>query len=214
MSDQFDSLVPDARVFLETLATNNTKDWFTAHKSDYDTKLKAPALALLDTMSAFLEKQTGTVPQTKLFRPHRDVRFSKDKTPYHTHLHMLWTTPPTGCFLGIAPGYVSVGAGVMGFDKDGLTKWRNAIDGAAGDQIAEALKGLRNRNARISAPELKRVPAPFDKTHPHGDLLRHKSLTAWFDLSGQDIKKGGLITQIEAAFSELLPLGKALQPLL
>ena len=214
MKDPFDSLVPDARSFLGDLAQNNTRDWFLAHKADYDTRLRAPALALLDTLSAFLEKQAGTVPQTKLFRPNRDIRFSSDKTPYHTHLHMLWNTPPIGWFFGISPDYVSIGAGAMGFDKQTLPRWRTAMDGPKGIEVANLLDALTRKGARISEPELKRVPAPFDKAHAHGDLLRRKSLSVWFDLSEADIKKGGLTQQIEAAFSEMLPLGKMLQSLL
>ncbi|MEP2534053.1 TIGR02453 family protein [Shimia sp.] len=212
MSSGFDTLVPDARAFLADLSNNNSRDWFLANKDTYDTALKAPALALLDTVAASLEKQTGQVPGTKLFRPHRDVRFSKDKTPYHTHLHLLWTTPPIGWFFGISGDYVTVGAGAMGFDKNALTAWRASVDGPAGGKITKTLSDLSAKGARISDPELKRVPAPYDKDHPNADLLRRKSLTAWFDLSDADIKKGGLITKIETAFAELLPLGTALHP--
>ena len=214
MRDSLDSLVPDARRFLSDLKQNNTREWFLAHKTDYDARLKAPALVLLDTLSAFLEKQTGTAPQTKLFRPNRDIRFSKDKTPYHTHLHMLWNTPPIGWFLGISPDYVSIGAGVMGFDKETLQIWRDAVAGPKGIEVSGLLDALTHKGARISDPELKRVPAPFDKAHANGDLLRRKSLSVWFDLSEADVKKGGLTQQIEAAFSEMLPLGKMLQSLL
>lgn len=117
-SDPFATLISDSRAFLNALADNNTKDWFNDNKPTYEAQLRAPALALLDTMAASLEKQSGQVPSTKLFRPHRDVRFSKDKTPYHLHLHMLWSTPPVGYFFGIGRDYLSVGGGIMGFDKD------------------------------------------------------------------------------------------------
>ena len=142
------------------------------------------------------------------------MRFSKDKTPYHTHLHMLWTTGRVGWFLGISTGYVTAGAGAMGFDKDGLQRWRAAVDGPEGDRIAACVTALSASGARISDPELKRVPAPFDMDHPHAGLLRRKSLTAWHDLTEADIKKGGLIAGIETAFSELQPLARVLRPLL
>ncbi|PSL21821.1 TIGR02453 family protein [Shimia abyssi] len=213
MTHDFDTLIPDARAFLRELSQNNTRDWFLANKNSYDTQLKAPALALLDILAATLETDTGQVPSTKLFRPHRDVRFSKDKTPYHTHLHMLWSTPPTGWFLGISADYVTVGAGVMGFDKSALTSWRAAVD-HSGETISQTLTALTEIGARLSDPELKRVPAPYAKEHPHADLLRRKSMTAWFDLSETDIQKGGLITRIKTAFSELSPLESALRSLL
>ena len=214
MSMDFDKLVPRARAFLGELEQNNTRGWFNDHKAQYEDTLKTPALALLDKIAASLEKQTGVVPATKLFRPQRDVRFSKDKTPYHTHLHMLWTTGRVGWFLGISTGYVTAGAGAMGFDKDGLQRWRAAVDGPGGDRIAACVTALSASGARISDPELKRVPAPFDKDHPHAGLLRRKSLTAWHDLTEADIKKGGLIAGIETAFSELQPLATVLRPLL
>ena len=77
----FSTLISDAKTFLRDLALNNTRDWFHAHKTVYDTKLRDPAKALLEEMSPRLSTLTGCPISTKLFRPHRDVRFSKDKTP-------------------------------------------------------------------------------------------------------------------------------------
>lgn len=88
MTDRFARLIPDARAFLTELSANNTRDWFTTRKSRYEADLKAPALALLEEGAQAIARITGQMPHTKLFRPHRDVRFSKDKTPYHTHLHL------------------------------------------------------------------------------------------------------------------------------
>ena len=173
-ADPFATLIFDSRAFLNTLADNNSKDWFAEHKATYESQLKSPALALLDTVSASLEKHTGQVPSTKFFRPHRDVRFSKDKTPYHLHLHMLWSTPPTGFFFGIGRDYLSVGGGIMRLDKDKLTRWRALVDGINGAKIAAALDDLQTQGARMDSPELKRVPAPFDKDHPQAALLKRK----------------------------------------
>ncbi len=115
MTSEFSRLVPDARAFFSALAANNTRDWFLANKATYEAELRLPAMALLDTLGADIERIMGTPPTPKLFRPHRDVRFSKDKTPYHLHLHLLWSTPPVGWFLGIGRDYLSVGGGVIGF---------------------------------------------------------------------------------------------------
>ncbi|WP_412555020.1 DUF2461 domain-containing protein [Shimia sp. MIT1388] len=212
-SDPFAILISDSRAFLNSLADNNTKDWFNENKPTYEALLKAPALALLDTMAASLEKQTGQVPSTKLFRPHRDVRFSKDKTPYHLHLHMLWSTPPVGYFFGIGRDYLSVGGGIMGFDKDRLTHWRAAVDGPKGAQLFDAIADLQAQGARMDDPELKRVPAPFDKDHPQAALLKRKSCTVWFDYEESDITKGGLVPQLETTFQNLQPLTQLLATL-
>lgn len=211
--DPFATLISDSRAFLSALADNNTKDWFGENKPTYEAQLKAPALALLDTVAASLGKQTGHVPSTKLFRPHRDVRFSKDKTPYHLHLHMLWSTPPVGYFFGIGREYISVGGGIMGFDKDRLTSWRTAVVGPKGTQIAAVLADLQSQGARMDAPELKRVPAPYDKDHPQVALLKRKSCTVWFDFEESALTKGGLVPQLETAFQNLQPLMQLLATL-
>jgi uncharacterized protein (TIGR02453 family) len=209
----FATLISDSRAFLSALSDNNSKDWFTENRPAYEAQLKAPALALLDTVAASLEKQTGQVPSTKLFRPHRDVRFSKDKTPYHLHLHMLWSTPPVGYFFGIGRDYLSVGGGIMGFDKDQLTRWRAALDGPKGAQLAAVISDLQSQGARMDDPELKRVPAPFDKDHPQAALLKRKSCTVWFDFEESEITKGGLVPQLETAFQNLQPLTQLLATL-
>ncbi|WP_299419753.1 TIGR02453 family protein [uncultured Shimia sp.] len=212
-ADPFATLISDSRAFLNALADNNTKEWFNDNKPTYEAQLKTPALALLDTMAASLEKQTGQVPSTKLFRPHRDVRFSRDKTPYHLHLHMLWSSPPVGYFFGIGRNYLSVGGGIMGFDKNQLTRWRAAVDGPKGVQLAGAIADLQCQGARMDSPELKRVPVPFDKDHPQAALLKRKSCTVWFDFEESDITKGGLTSQLETAFQNLQPLTQMLAAL-
>lgn len=182
MTDPFAQLIPDARAFLSDLSANNDRTWFNDHKPDYDARLKAPAKLLLEQVSHNLSCDPGWTAKGKLFRAQRDVRFSKDKTPYHLHLHLLWAIPPAGLFFGIAPGYVRVGGGIMAFEKTALIRWREAVSGPGGDEIATILSPLAAEGFATEAPELKRVPAPYDKDHPHAGLLRRKGLTVWRDL--------------------------------
>lgn len=206
----FDRLIPDARAFLSELEANNTRDWFTANKARYDAQLKQPAIALLEDMRPRITKMTGLDAGTKLFRAHRDVRFSKDKRPYNTHLHMMW--PLLGearqnpvFFFGIGLDYVTAGAGVMGLDKPVLADWRNLVD-LDTDRILGVIAGLKAAGYALRPPELKRVPAPFDKDHPAGDLLRMKSVSASRDLGAQP----NLVTALDRAFDDLWPLNKVL----
>lgn len=204
MTDPFHKLVGDARAFLGELALNNTRDWFTANRARYDRDLKDPAGRLLEQVAESIGPDTGT----KLFRPQRDVRFSRDKTPYTTHLHMLWTLPggasPVGLFFGISPQYVTVGGGVMGFDKTALNAWRTALDGSRGAAIAGEIDALKAAGWRVSEPELKRVPAPHDKDHPWGEHLRRKSITVWSDLAGD--RQLRPLAEIGSARARLTPL--------
>lgn len=203
MQDPFATLIPDTRAFLGELAQHNDRDWFNTQKARYEADLKTPAQHLADGLGADLARH-GRPAKAKLFRPQRDVRFSKDKTPYHLHLHLLWDLGATGFFFGVAPGYVRIGGGAMSFGKDQLAQWRAGVDGEAGDQIVAELDILRLRHFAPDGPELKRVPPPYPASHPHGDLLRRKSLTVWQDVpqSRWDHPQDAL----HSAFATLFPL--------
>lgn len=169
----------NVRSFLEDLSRNNERDWFRMQKSRYDAEVKRPAERLLESLVPKLEAQTGQTVRTKLFRPHRDVRFSEDKTPYHVHLHAVWSVPDgRGWYFGLAPDYATLGGGIMSFDDEQLENWREAVEGPAGDEL---LGLLTEMSARVDPPELKRVPAPHGRDHPHEDLLRRTGLVAWID---------------------------------
>lgn len=199
----YETFITEAQRFLTALAQDNTRDWFTAQKPRYEAELKAPAEHLLASLAPMLEALSGAPVQTKLFRPQRDVRFSKDKTPYHTHLHMLWKVPEgPGWFFGLSPDHVTAGAGMMGFDKDRLDRYRAAVDGPAGAELADILTAL---GGRMAPPELKRVPAPYDKDHPRAALLRRKSLAVWQDALEPELR-GDLPGGLMAVFDRFQPL--------
>ncbi len=206
----FDTLIPDAQTFVRALARDNTRDWFLAHKADYDAKLRAPALALLDALTPKLVELSGCPVVPKLFRANRDVRFSKDKTPYKTHLHMMWTIE-TGTrqnpvmFFGIDPDSVTVGTGMMEFSKEVLADWRKMVD-LDGAYITQKLSLVTDKGYTPWEPKLKRVPSPFDKDHAHGDLLRQKGLV----VTGTPPLTGDLVADLDAAFTDLWPLSDML----
>ena len=206
----FDTLITDAQTFLHALAKDNTRDWFQAHKTDYDTKLRDPAKALLEEISPKLQTLTGCTVTSKLFRANRDVRFSKDKTPYTTHLHMMWSVEAGArqnpvFFFGVNQTEVTVGTGMMEFTKDVLIDWRKMVD-LDGDHMATKISSVTDQGYALWDPKLKRVPPPFDKDHPHGTLLRQKGLVA----TGQLLAQGDLVTPLDAAFKTLWPLSDML----
>lgn len=187
----FAQLIPDARAYLAELAQNNTRDWFNTHKDRYEDQLRAPASRLLEKVALAISNRSGRQVTTKLFRPQRDVRFSKDKTPYKTHLHMLWmldgtatSTAGQGCalFFGIDVDGCKTGGGIMGFSKTQIPRWRSAVDGEAGDAASALVDILALKGFAARPPELQRTPAPYGKAHPHGDLLRRKSLSFWHQM--------------------------------
>ena len=125
---------------------------------------------LLDTLAPKLAAKLDQPVTTKLFRANRDVRFSKDKTPYSLHLHMLWTPQGNGSqpayFFGIAGDYVTAGAGIMGFDKSQQSEWRAWVSEREGAALQSKIDAVLATGATLRKPELKRVPSPFDKDHP------------------------------------------------
>ena len=210
----FDQLIPDARRFTSELRDNNTRDWFHANKDRFDDRLRTPALALLDAMCGPLRDLTGHDATPKLFRPQRDVRFSKDKTPYKAHLHMLWRLAAGGrqdpaLFFGIDPEGASVGVGVFDFGKDVLADWRKMID-LDGPRFASAIEGAQAQGWQLWEPDLKRVPPPFGKDHPQADLLRHKRLVMTRALPGD----GPLTDRLTSAYAETLPVLRVLDSVL
>lgn len=204
MDDLFKPFIAETQSFLNRLAQNNSRDWFIENKTEFDQRLKAPAMVLLDVLSDDVRDLCGLTPTVKLFRQNRDVRFSKNKAPYKTHLHMLWETARPGggkaaWFFGIERDGVRAGGGVLGFDAPTLLSYRASVDhGPLGAALDAARKTFVFRE-----PELKRVPAPFPADHPRGAFLRQKSLIGWraLDQGFEDLPRA--ITQV---FKEFAPV--------
>ncbi len=169
--------------FLRALKQNNSRDWFNDNKTWYETAWKAPAQGFIDAMCFRLQAETDTPHSAKLFRIHRDIRFSKDKTPYNTHLHILFTREGSkaGLFFGLNTDRLVLGAGMMGFDKGQLAAYREAVAGKSGETLHADLAPLIQAGGRMNEPDLARVPKPYEADHPRGDLLRRKSITVWQD---------------------------------
>jgi uncharacterized protein (TIGR02453 family) len=158
--------------FYDDLEMDNTKSWWTAHKEVYETSVRAPMAALLTE----LEEEFGTA---KLFRPYRDVRFAKDKTPYKTHQGAyVAVAPSTGWYVQVAAPGVRVGAGFYDATSDRLARIRTAIDeDRRGKQLEKLLGKLTAAGWSVGGDKLKTTPRGYDADHPRIDLLRHKSLS-------------------------------------
>jgi uncharacterized protein (TIGR02453 family) len=198
--------------FLKALKANNDRDWFNANKPRYERVLKQPTELFCSEMTARLRRLTGIAHNAKVYRIHRDVRFSKDKTPYSAHLHVSFVpeterpSPPAWMF-GVDPQCVAIGVGCIAFDKPGLDAFRNAVDGGSGARLSKLLAALRKEGVRVSEPELKRVPAPFAGDHPRADLLRRKGLSVWIDIDDPyAISRIDFADRCETHFKRLKPL--------
>ncbi|KMW56690.1 hypothetical protein AIOL_001645 [Candidatus Rhodobacter oscarellae] len=216
MSDGFVALVDRSVAFFAELRDNNTKDFFEPRKDFYTSEIKKPAELLAKVLGGEIGRATGRALKPKLFRIYRDVRFSKDKTPYNAHLHLSWTEPQSGApawFFGAAPDYLILGMGLMQIDGPALTRFRALVD-AQGDALAADLaKAGAEAGVTISdwgpAP-LKRVPKPYEQDHPHAALLKRKAFAAHGPLA-PSWREEGLLPAVLRNVSAMLPLWKRLR---
>lgn len=188
----FQGIPRDATRFLADLARHNNRAWFTENKSRYQKSVETPAKILLEALTFELSALAGEPVGGKIFRLHRDVRFSKDKTPYNTHVRMLFHalgSEEGACgvkpafYFSLEPDMVITGAGSMEFPKATLEAYRAAVDDPkTGATLARLLaKYPVKEGYRVEEPGLKRVPAGFSADHPRAGLLRQKGFVLWHE---------------------------------
>ncbi len=202
---------PKAVAFLADLKAHNDREWFADHKGDYETYVKDASVAFCRLMVEGLDGLTGGAHQSKIFRIYRDVRFAKDKTPYKPYQHILFAAgdhrqTTSAWFFGLEPDRLVLGAGKFSFDGEGLVRYREAVAGSRGAELAQIVEALQGQGARLNEPQLKRVPSGYDKDHPRADLLRRKGLALWIDLDVGVATEGDLVATCLAAFERLRPL--------
>ncbi|MFF0344603.1 DUF2461 domain-containing protein [Kribbella sp. NPDC004875] len=188
--------------FYDDLEMDNTKSFWTAHKQVYEESVRAPMAELL----AELEEEFGPA---KLFRPYRDVRFAKDKTPYKTHQGAyIAVAPATGWYVQVSAPGVRVGAGFYEASTERLGRVRAAIDeDRRGWQLEKILAGLRRAGWEVGGEKLKTSPRGYDADHPRIDLLRHKSLSVGKNYGFEPvIHTADLVAQIRSDWRATKPL--------
>ncbi|HEX6150129.1 DUF2461 domain-containing protein [Nocardioides sp.] len=160
--------------FYDDLEVENTKSFWEAHRATYDEAVRAPMLALV----AALEPEfAGDGRSAKVFRPHRDVRFAKDKSPYKTHQGaFVAAAPSTGWYVEISARGTRVGAGCYR-PGDRLAGIREAIDDhRSGSELERLLATLEAEGFEIGGESLKTCPRGYAADHPRITLLRRKQL--------------------------------------
>ncbi len=175
--------------FFQGLAVAQSRDWFGAHKADYEALWRAPMLSLLTEVRGPAEELFGRkVAPPKIFRINRDVRFSKDKSPYKTHCGGLLGFGEVSSPEGVAGLYLQLGleefaaTGFYALDSDRLALLRKRIlDEKAGSKLAKLVAGCEARGqVAMSMQALKRAPSGVSPDHPRIALLRQKGLAVSF----------------------------------
>ncbi len=158
--------------FYDDLEVDNTKTFWEEHRHVYDEAVKAPMVAL----TAALEDEFGPA---KIFRPYRDVRFAKDKTPYKTHQGaFVAVAPSTGYYVQVGAPGVRTGVGFYQAPPARLASFREAVDHETfGVGLQRILGRVERQGWTIGGDAVKTAPRGWSADHPRIDLLRHRSLT-------------------------------------
>lgn len=179
--------------FFKGLAKKNDRDWFTSHKSDFEDGWNAPMKLLLADVRAAIDTSYPHLDlgEPKVFRIFRDVRFSKDKSPYKTHLGGFLplerrgkkaTDLPMALYFHVGATELFAASGHYMMAPESLARFRTAV---ADDQRGKELVKLLASTAKAgftadSHDALKRIPKGYDPEHPRADLLKRKGLTVGF----------------------------------
>jgi uncharacterized protein (TIGR02453 family) len=166
----FEGWPAEALEFYEGLAADNSKSYWLAHKHVYDECVLAPMRELL----AELEPEHG---ESHIFRPYRDVRFSKDKSPYKTEIAAAFRDG----YVRLSADGLGAGRGMHGMAPDQLERYRGAVAAdVTGEALTRIAATLRAQDIAVQGHEsLKKVPRGYAADHPRAELLRQKGLYAW-----------------------------------
>ncbi|UMG94548.1 DUF2461 domain-containing protein [Nocardioides sp. TF02-7] len=168
---EFTGIPVAALDFYDDLEVDNTRSFWEAHKSVYLEQVRAPVVALTDALA----QEFG---EAKVFRPYRDVRFARDKTPYKTHQGaFVGVAPATGWYVEVAAPGVRVGGGTYHASGPQLAAIRQAMaDARTGAVLERILRDLRTGGFEIGGERLKTTPRGFEKDHPRIELLRMRTV--------------------------------------
>jgi uncharacterized protein (TIGR02453 family) len=200
--DDFTGFPEAALDFYDDLEMDNTKSYWEAHKAIYNDSVKAPMVALTNALEAEFGKP-------KVFRPFRDVRFAKDKTPYKTNQGaFVGVGPACGWYVEISARGVRTGAGFYDASGTDLARIRTSIDAeATGKQLQRILAKLEKAGFSVGGQQLKTSPRGYGADHPRIELLRHKSLTIGKDYGFEPIiHTADLIAAVRADWKAGRPL--------
>jgi uncharacterized protein (TIGR02453 family) len=219
----FTGFRPAAFAFLRGLARNNRKEWFEAHRDAYEQELRAPMRALVDEVDSILGSIAPELrgdPKKSVFRIHRDVRFSADKSPYKTHIAAWFfhcdagsgvgqeAHGGAGFYLHVEPGASMVGGGIWMPPKPALDRIRDAIveDQKGFERVLTAAPFKRRFGPLSEEAMLTRVPRGYRPDHPAAKWLRYKSFTAGRTLRDTEVGTRKLLTTLRTDIAAMLPL--------
>ncbi len=195
--------------FLMQLKEHNNRDWFAAHKAAF-TKAQDNAKAFYKAILADLELH-DEIDRFKLFRIYRDVRFSKDKTPYKAHFAGSFSRKGKhlrgGYYLRIRPGESFLAGGFWEPNKEDLFRIRKEfeLDTTEIKEILAHKDFKKYFGGTLVGDELKTAPKGFDKEHPNIDFIRKKGFIAVRNFTDSEVLSAHFLEEVTASYRALRP---------
>ena len=201
--------------FLRHLKRNNNREWFAKHKSEYEDFVKLPVQSLIAALRAPMAKLAPEIDVSAkrgIFRIYRDTRFSKDKTPYKTHVaavfHLRGHWEESGGFyLHIEPGTVYVGGGIYMPTGQQIKKIRSAIVDRA-DGFLSIVEGrvFKKKFRGLEGEKLRRAPLGYPSDHPMIEWLKHKSFYTGVRWGEETCLSRDFVDRVLGVYRGILPL--------
>jgi len=187
----------EALDFYEGLESDNTKTYWTAHKHVYETCVRQPLVALCE----LLESDFG---QVHLFRPYRDVRFARDKSPYKDQQGA--TVGENYVHVSAAGLFAAAGYHQMAADQ--VARFREAVDDDdTGPELEKLVQRLRESGYTVGGDALKTRPRDYAADHPRIDLLKHRALAAWVEFGSPPwVHTAEAAERVASAWRDFAPL--------
>ncbi len=180
--------------FFKDLENNNKKEWFEKNREVFEKNVLEPAQDFVMEMGERLKSKCPkivAIPKTdkSIFRIYRDVRFSKNKTPYKTHLGIfLWEGPRKklgnpGFYLQLDKSSILIAGGQYSFPDELLKSYRDTVsDPKKGAEVAKIVNKLSKKETfKLGGSHYKKVPRGYDKDNPNAELLLHNGLYFYYE---------------------------------
>ena len=201
-------LSSDIFSFFKKLEKNNNREWFEQHKPEFkalETTVKQFGEALKDQLN-----QHDSIDRFKLFRVYRDVRFSKDKTPYKIHFGLTWhRTKPEyrgGYYLHLKPNDIFLACGFWDPNPADLKRIRQEIDMDA-DEYRNIINepNFKRIWGKLQGDSVKTAPKGYAKDHPNIDLLRHKQHIFMVRYTEEYVTAADFLDRLDTALQAVRP---------
>lgn len=216
----FNHFEPRLMKFLRDLQNNNNRDWFNDHKQQYEDNVRSPALAFIEQMDQWIRlisphyeaspKKVGG----SLMRVYRDVRFSKDKSPYKTNVGIQFRhevgkdVHAPGFYVHIAPDEIFLAVGTWHPDRDSLAAIRDHIVTKPGPYLDAIEHQPFTEFYEMAGNKLTRPPKGYDKEHQLIDEIKRKDFIAICPLTENDLYQPDFCKMVASRFGRAQPLQK------